>query len=86
MGEVEGFEVCGYGSYFGYVKHPFTGIGSAKVAQALATKVGVLTIPGEFFGAGQENYLRFALANADKDIICQLPNRLNGLKAEDIGL
>ena len=40
MKDIEGFEVCGYGTYFGYVKHPFTGIGSAKVAQALAEKVG----------------------------------------------
>ena len=84
MKDIEGFEVCGYGTYFGYVKHPFTGIGSAKVAQALAEKVGVLTIPGEFFGEGQEDYLRFALANADKDVIAQLSDRLNGLKAEHL--
>ena len=84
MKDIEGFEVCGYGSYFGYVRHPFAGIGSAKVAQALAEKVGVLTIPGEFFGEGQEDYLRFALANADKDVIAQLSDRLNGLKAEHL--
>ncbi len=67
------------GAYFGYVKHPFEGKPSIDVAKEIATKVGVLTIPGTFFGDGQEDYLRFAFANADQDVIAKLPERLSHL-------
>ena len=35
---------------------------------------------GDFFGKGQEQYLRFAFANAEIDAIKQLPERLSALK------
>ncbi len=65
------------GAYFGYVKHPFISSTSIEVAQKMAQTAGVLTIPGTFFGDGQENYLRFAFANSSEEIIAQLPARLD---------
>jgi aspartate/methionine/tyrosine aminotransferase len=36
----------------------------------------VLCLPGSYFGAGQEGYLRFAFANADVATIALLKDRL----------
>ena len=74
--KMAGWTLLSTGAYFGYVKHPFAGTPSIEVAQRMARNAGVLTIPGTFFGDGQEDYLRFAFANAGRDVIAQLPNRL----------
>ena len=79
IGGMEGWTLLGTGAYFGYVKHPFAGTPSIDVAQRMAREVGVLTIPGTFFGHGQEDYLRFAFANAGRDVIAELPDRLGAL-------
>ena len=76
---MEGWTLLSTGAYFGYVKHPFAGTPSIDVAQRMAREVGVLTIPGTFFGDGQEDYLRFAFANAGRDVIAELPDRLGAL-------
>lgn len=76
---MEGWTLLSTGAYFGYVKHPFTGTPSIEVAQRMAREVGVLTIPGTFFGDGQEDYLRFAFANAGRNVIAELPDRLGAL-------
>ena len=76
---MDGWTLLSTGAYFGYVKHPFTGTASIEVAQKMARKIGVLTIPGTFFGDGQEDYLRFAFANAGRNVIAELPERLSHL-------
>jgi len=78
MTQIEGWTLLSTGAYFGYVKHPFSGTPSITVAQRLAREAGVLTIPGTFFGDDQEDYLRFAFANAGRDVIAALPDRLGG--------
>ncbi len=65
------------GAYFAYIRHPFAGASTA-VAEALAKKAGILCIPGEYFGNGQEPFLRFAFANADAATIGGLHERLAG--------
>lgn len=77
MEGLTGWEIGALGAYFAYVRHPF-GIGSAAVSEALARQAGLLSIPGEFFGPGQERYLRFAFANADIPTIRLIGNRLEG--------
>jgi aspartate/methionine/tyrosine aminotransferase len=67
------------GAYFGYVKHPYKGRASLDLAKDMARKSGILVIPGIFFGAVQDDYLRFAFANAGRDIITQLPDRIGYL-------
>jgi aspartate/methionine/tyrosine aminotransferase len=76
INQLNGWELISTGAYFGYVRHPFDGIGSREVAQRMARDVGVLTIPGAFFGDGQEQYLRFAFANAGRKVIGHLAARL----------
>ena len=76
---LEGWELLSTGAYFGYVRHPYRDMDSFAVAMRMANKVGVLTIPGTFFGDGQEDFLRFAFANAGRDVIAALPDRLTAL-------
>lgn len=64
------------GAYFAFVRHPFAGVGSAQVAEQLARRAGIICIPGAYFGDGQQNYLRFAFANADVPTIGRLKERL----------
>lgn len=64
------------GAYFAFVRHPFAGRSSVEVAEQLARKAGITCIPGGYFGAGQQDYLRFAFANADVPTIALLEERL----------
>ena len=76
---LDGWDLLSTGAYFGYVRHPHAGQeASLDVARRLAREVGVLTIPGTFFGNGQEAFLRFAFANAGREVIAELPDRLAG--------
>jgi len=73
------WRVSSVGAYFAYVRHPFPGVSSIKVAEALATTRGVLTLPGAYFGPNQDTHIRIAFANAGVEVIAQLPERLRGL-------
>ncbi|MGN7295012.1 aminotransferase [Rhizobium sp. SAFR-030] len=72
------WQLAAVGAYFAFVRHPFPGIDSATVAEALARQVGVSCIPGGYFGPSQEDFLRFAFANADAAGIGRLAERLSG--------
>ncbi|MBT9370609.1 aminotransferase [Rhizobium sp. CSW-27] len=78
MAGLQDWQLAAVGAYFAFVRHPFAGVSSATVAEALAKTVGVSCIPGGYFGPGQEGYLRFAFANADVDGIRALSARLDG--------
>lgn len=82
VAEVEGWEIGAIGAYFAFVRHPFAGVTSALVSEQLARKAGVVTVPGSYFGPGQEDYLRFAFANATAATIGLLPARLRFLRNE----
>ena len=64
------------GAYFGYVRHPFAGESAVAVAERLAREAGIVTVPGPYFGTGQEPFLRLAFANADAATIALLGTRL----------
>ncbi|MBO6824967.1 MAG: aminotransferase [Sneathiella sp.] len=76
MEDAPGWDVMAIGAYFCYVRHPFQDLNSVAVAERLAKECGLLTIPGDFFGAGQQSYLRFAFANETSETISQIANRL----------
>jgi len=76
MATLPAWKVEALGAYFAYVRHPFAGVPSAVVAEKLARKAGVVCLPGVYFGDGQQDYLRFAFANADAPTILQLEDRL----------
>lgn len=76
IAQAEGWEIVSIGAYFAYLRHPFTEDGAA-VAEALARQAGVLTLPGSFFGPGQDEFLRVAFANVEDDKLIGLGARLN---------
>ena len=51
-----------------------------SAAERLARATGVITIPGSYFGPGQEDHLRFAFANASADVIGLIEARLAKLR------
>lgn len=64
------------GGYFAYVEHPFDAIDSVRLVKKMASRYGVLPLPGRFFGADQDRYLRMAFANANVEQIGLLEDRL----------
>ena len=76
MAGVPAWRVGAVGAYFAFIGHPFDGVSSARVAEKLAKEAGILCLPGSYFGARQEGYLRFAFANADVETISLLKDRL----------
>ena len=77
MAGVPSWRVGAVGAYFAFIGHPFSETTSARVAEKLAKEAGILCVPGSYFGAAQEGYLRFAFANADVETIALLRDRLN---------
>lgn len=69
------------GAYFAYVRHPFTNLSSADVAERLATRHGAICLPGSAFGPGQERHLRVAFANTDIAGISTLASRITSMAA-----
>jgi hypothetical protein len=76
MAKLPAWKVEALGAYFAYVRHPFIGVPSEVVAEKLAREAGVVCLPGVYFGTGQQDYLRFAFANADAPTILRLEDRL----------
>ncbi|CDN55626.1 Putative aspartate aminotransferase [Neorhizobium galegae bv. officinalis bv. officinalis str. HAMBI 1141] len=76
MRSVNDWKLDAIGAYFAFVRHPFPGRSSAEVAEKLAKQAGIICIPGAYFGESQQDYLRFAFANADVPTIGLLRERL----------
>ncbi|SIQ34003.1 hypothetical protein SAMN05880582_1011528 [Rhizobium sp. RU20A] len=76
MEDVPDWSIQAIGAYFAYIRHPYPDIDSAFVAEKLAKGAGIICLPGDFFGAGQDGFLRFAFANAGVDVIGQVRERL----------
>ena len=79
MSALPEWRVEAIGAYFAYVRHPARSAPSAKVAEVLAKRAGIVCLPGEYFGEGQSDFLRFAFANASAERIAELPARLRKL-------
>jgi len=77
MSRLTGWKLQAIGAYFAYIRHPYPDISSEFVAEKLAKIAGVVCLPGDYFGEGQEGYLRFAFANADVPTILKLEERLS---------
>ncbi len=69
------YRLLSAGAYFAYVEHPFAEQARA-VARRLAQGFGVVSLPGSYFGPGQERYLRFAFANLGEERFADLVERL----------
>ncbi|WEX85887.1 aminotransferase [Sinorhizobium garamanticum] len=84
MSRLPKWKMQAVGAYFAYIRHPFPDIDSQFVAEKLAKLAGVICLPGDCFGEGQDNYLRFAFANADVATIRRLEERLAGFELPGI--
>jgi aspartate/methionine/tyrosine aminotransferase len=73
-----GWSISAMGAYFAYVRHPLE-MSSEDAAATLAGRAGVVTLPGSFFGAGEDGHLRFAVANVDEGRIASVGERLAAL-------
>ena len=76
LGPLTGWRLDAHGAYFAYLRHPFPGVSSWAVAEALAAQRGVVTLPGEAFGPGQDRHLRLAFANVEEGRIADVAERL----------
>lgn len=72
----EGWTIKSLGAYFAYVERPYQQVDSITFVKKLASELGVLPLPGRFFGENQDQYLRMAFANADIEAIGLLGGRL----------
>ena len=84
MNKLKGWKLQAIGAYFAYIRHPYQDISSEFVAEKLAKIAGIVCLPGDYFGEGQEGYLRFAFANADTPTIHQLEERLSSFNLPGI--
>ncbi len=75
---LSGWRLESLGAYFAYVRHPFDQP-AAAIAERLATEFGAVGLPGPAFGPGQEQHLRLAFANTDRDGLHDLSGRLAAL-------
>jgi aspartate/methionine/tyrosine aminotransferase len=65
------------GSFFAWVRHPWSGLSGREAARRLARERGVMTLPGEVFGPGLEPYLRLAIGNVAQE---QIPAAVDCLR------
>ncbi|WP_182085946.1 aminotransferase [Aureimonas sp. ME7] len=71
-----GWEIRQLGAYFAYVRHPFGESASEEIAARLARELGIVVLPGSFFGPGQASFLRIAFANVTVPLIAEIARRL----------
>lgn len=76
MATADGWDVAQAGAYFAYVRHPYPNTDARSVSRFLARRLGLLTLPGSYFGPGQEGYLRIAFANVGDAGIAAFAARL----------
>jgi len=63
------------GAYFAYIEHPFEEP-SRAVVKRLIEKFDLISLPGSYFGQGQEKFIRFAFANVNEVHFDEVVRRL----------
>jgi len=59
------FELTASGSFFAWIKHPWSDLTGRQAAKRLVDEANLLCLPGETFGPGLEPYLRLSFGNID---------------------
>ena len=72
-----GWKLDALGAYFAYLRLPQGAPDALATAARLASTRGLASLPGPFFGPGQERHLRLAFANVDAAAIAEVPGRLD---------
>lgn len=83
MQQLPDWNISAIGAYFAFIQHPFA-CDSTTVAKALAEQRGLLSLPGDFFGAGNEDHLRIAFANVEADSLSMLLDKLANTEALEL--
>lgn len=76
VSQLPGWRLDAIGTYFAYLRLPEAAPGALAAAETLAAERGLMTLPGPFFGPGQERHLRLAFANAAEAVLAEVPARL----------
>ncbi|MDP3416743.1 MAG: aspartate/tyrosine/aromatic aminotransferase, partial [Falsiroseomonas sp.] len=76
IGQLPGWRLDAIGTYFAYLRLPDGAPDAEAAAASLAETQGLMTLPGPFFGPGQQRHLRLAFANAGAEVLAQVPGRL----------
>ncbi|MGQ7844899.1 aminotransferase [Granulosicoccus sp. 3-233] len=76
LASLPAWRIDAIGAYFAYVRHPWPEASSVDVAERLARELGMVALPGAFFGQGQDQYLRIAFANVTIERMEHLTTRL----------
>ena len=81
---LDGWTLLGCGAYFAYAEHPFA-LDSVTLCKRLVREASLLMLPGTMFQpdshARGKRQLRIAFANADRDGLTEMFNRLKGFRA-----
>jgi len=75
IGSGNPFRIVASGSFFAWVRHPFSGVTGREVARRLTREAGILCLPGEVFGPGLTDYLRLAFGNIREETIPEAVRR-----------
>ncbi len=79
VSQLPGWRLDSLGTYFAYLRVPEGGPDAMAVSERLAATQGLMSLPGPFFGPGQDRHIRLAFANAGLDVLAQVPARLAAL-------
>ena len=75
LAQIPDWTIDSIGAFFAYVRHPFEGTSSLDIAKQLATRNGLLLIPGMYFGPDQDRHLRVSFGNLSAESLADLPER-----------
>ena len=73
------FRLVARGTFFAWVRHPFNGASGREAARRMLLDAGLLTLPGEVFGPGLNDYLRLAFGNIHEELIPEAAARFRTL-------
>jgi aspartate/methionine/tyrosine aminotransferase len=76
VSQLPGWRLDAIGTYFAFLRLPDGAPDAMRAAEMLAAEQGLMTLPGPFFGPGQERHLRLAFANAAEEVLERVPGRL----------
>jgi aspartate/methionine/tyrosine aminotransferase len=76
VGQLPGWRLDAIGTYFAYLRLPEGAPDAMRAAEMLAAEQGLMTLPGPFFGPGQDRHVRLAFANAAEEVLALVPGRL----------
>lgn len=74
------FRLIASGSFFAWVRHPFSRLTGRQAAKKMLDEAGILCLGGEVFGPGLEGYLRLALGNIRKEVIPEAVKRFGSIQ------